>query len=134
MQAGLRRLSGEMDVERQLIVLAIFLFAVLVRVIVIGGTIGFYTPAVAEPSADSRIHFTLVQNLLAGRGFSLQGPTAITPPLYVFFLAGAYKVFGSPAALRVLQALIGGVACVLVYAAARRLAGPTTALVAGMVM
>ena len=134
MPAGLRRWFGQTDVERQLIVLAIFLFAVLVRVIVIGGTIGFYTPAVAEPSADSRIHFTLVQNLLAGRGFSFQGPTAITPPLYVFFLAGVYRAFGSPAAVRVLQALLGGLACVILYAVARRLADPRIALVAGMVM
>jgi 4-amino-4-deoxy-L-arabinose transferase-like glycosyltransferase len=134
MPAGLRRLFGETDVERQLILLAIFLFAVLVRVIVIGGTIGFYTPAVAEPAADSRIHFTLVQNLLAGRGFSLQGPTAITPPLYVFFLAGVYRAFGSPAAVRVIQALLGGLACVLLYGVARRLADPRTALVAGVVM
>ena len=120
--------------ERQLTVWAVFLFAVLVRVAVIGGSIGFYTPAPAEPAADSRIHFALVQNLLAGRGFSLQGPTAITPPLYVFFLAGVYRVLDSPAAVRVLQALLGGLACVLLYAVARRLADPTTALVAGAVM
>jgi 4-amino-4-deoxy-L-arabinose transferase-like glycosyltransferase len=134
MPPGLRRFLGALDVERQLTAWAIFLFAVLVRVVVIGGSIGFYTPAAAEPAADSRIHLALVQNLLAGRGFSLQGPTAITPPLYVFFLAGVYRVFGSPAAVRVLQALLGGLACVLLYAAARRLADPTTALVAGLVM
>jgi 4-amino-4-deoxy-L-arabinose transferase-like glycosyltransferase len=134
MTTALRRFFGDLDVERHLTVWAIFLFALLVRIAVIGGTIGFYTPAAAEPAADSRIHIALVQNLLAGRGFSLQGPTAITPPLYIFFLAGLYKIFGSPVAVRLVQALLGALACVLLYALGRRMADPTTGLVAGVIM
>jgi 4-amino-4-deoxy-L-arabinose transferase-like glycosyltransferase len=122
------------DWEGPLVLWAIFLFALLVRVLVISGTIGFQAPAAAEPAADSRIHIALVQNLLGGRGFALNGPTAMTPPLYIFFLAGIYRLFDSPATVRLVQAALGAAGCVLAYLIGRRIAGPATGLVAAMVL
>jgi 4-amino-4-deoxy-L-arabinose transferase-like glycosyltransferase len=116
--------------ETRLLVVAIFLFAVLVRLAVIGSTVGFHTPASAEPAADSRIHITLVENLLAGRGYSLDGPTGITPPLYIFFLAALYRVLGDPAAVRLVQAVVAAAGCLMLYAIVRRMHDAATGLIA----
>jgi 4-amino-4-deoxy-L-arabinose transferase-like glycosyltransferase len=118
------------DVETRLLIVAIFLFAVLVRVAVVGGTVGFHTPASAEPASDSRIHIMLVENLLAGRGYSLDGPTGITPPLYVFFLAALYRILGDPAAVRLVQIVLAAAACVVLYAIVRRVRDPATGVIA----
>jgi len=106
----------------------IFLLAVLVRVLAVSLTVGWSGPAFAEPSSDSRIHMTLVQNLLAGRGYTLDGePVASTPPLYIFFLAALYAVFGSPAWVRAVQVLLGATGCVVLYAIGRRIFDPPSA-------
>ncbi len=120
--------------ETLLLVVAIFLFAVLVRLAVIGSTVGFHTPAGAEPASDSRIHITLVENLLAGRGYSLDGPTAITPPFYIFFLTGLYRVLGDPAAVRLVQAVLAAAGCVMLYAIVRRVRDPATGLIAALLL
>src|SRR5579885_1277044 len=95
--------------------------ALCVRLAVIAGTIGLDTPAALEPAADSRIHIALVHSLLSGHGFSLAGvPTAITPPLYVYVLAGVYWLTGDPAAVRILQAILGALGCIVIYDIGRR--------------
>lgn len=110
---------------------ALFLFALLVRVLAIAGTVGFHTPAAAEPSADSRIHAALVQSLLTGRGFSMDGiATAATPPLYIFLLGGLYAVARDPAAVRFTQAILGAVCCLMLYAIGRKCFDHMTGLVA----
>ena len=114
---------------------SIFVFALVVRLAVTAGTIGFSTPAAAEPASDSRIHMNLVQNLLNGHGFSYNGvPTAITPPLYIFFLAGLYTLFGHPAPVRVVQAVLGAASCVLLYATGRKMFNPATGLIAAVLL
>ena len=68
--------------QQRLVLAAVIVFAALIRLATINGTIGFHTPAVLEGAADSRIHIALVQSLLDGRGYSFEGaPTGITPPL-----------------------------------------------------
>jgi len=109
----------------------LFGIALVARLAAIHGTIGFDTPAVLEPAADSRIHMMLVQNLLSGHGYSLFGsPTGWTPPLYVFLLTGIYRLTDDPAVVRCLQAVLGAGDCVLLYMIGRRLFDRTTALVA----
>jgi 4-amino-4-deoxy-L-arabinose transferase-like glycosyltransferase len=116
---------------RSLSTVGIFLVAVLVRLVVAAATVGFGTPADAEPASDSRIHMQIVRSLLAGGGYALDGePVASTPPLYVFFLAGLYGLGATPAAVRVLQALLGACGCLLLYAAGRRIFDEFTGLVA----
>lgn len=119
--------------ETGLTLAVLVLFSLLVRLAVIGATVGFHTPAGAEPASDSRIHAELVTSLLNGRGFSLDGrPTAITPPLYVFVLAGLYGVFESPSAVRVFQALLGSGGVLLLYAIGRRLFDHRAGLIAAI--
>ncbi len=126
------RATPTVALEERLWIMAIFLFAVLVHFAVIGGTIGLHTAAALEPAADSRIHIALVQSLLEGHGYSLGEPTAITPPLYIFFLTGLYWVFDSPVAVRIAQTLLAAAGCVIMYAIGRRLFGRTTGLVAAV--
>jgi 4-amino-4-deoxy-L-arabinose transferase-like glycosyltransferase len=114
---------------------AIFVFAFVVRLAGVAGTIGFSTPAAAEPASDSRIHMALVHSLLDGHAFRYRGaPTAITPPLYIFFLAGLYRLFGHPAMVRLAQVALGAAGCVLLYAIGRRMFNPTTGLVAAALL
>jgi len=123
------------NLEHRLILVAIFLFALLVRVVVIDATVGFSTPAAVEPAADSRIHIAIVQSLLEGKGYRFDGKrTAITPPLYIFFLAGLYRVFHSPEFIRLIQAVIGAVGCILLFEIGRRMLGYATGLVAALVL
>lgn len=115
--------------------LVICVLAAVVRLAAAGVVVGLDTPAAQEPAADSRLHVALAESMLAGRGFAVNGaPTAVTPPLYVAFIAGIYALFGSPAAVRVVQALLGALACLLTYAIARRLLDARAALWAAAAM
>jgi 4-amino-4-deoxy-L-arabinose transferase-like glycosyltransferase len=96
-------------------------------------TVGMQTPADAEPASDSRIHLTLTQNLLAGKGFSLHQPTAITPPLYILFLAGLYGIFQDPAVVRLVQIGLGAIGCLMLYAIGRQLFGHAVAGIAAAI-
>jgi 4-amino-4-deoxy-L-arabinose transferase-like glycosyltransferase len=121
--------------SREILVWLLFTFALLVRFAVVAETIGFDTPAYLEPSADSRIHIALVQNLLSGRGYSLDGaPTAITPPLYVLVIAGLYWLSGDPSVVRIVQAVLGALSCVVLYAIGQKLFDSRTGLVAGVLL
>jgi 4-amino-4-deoxy-L-arabinose transferase-like glycosyltransferase len=121
--------------SHEVVVWLLFILAFLVRIVVIAQTIGLSTPASLEPAADSRIHIALVHNLLAGRGYSLAGaPTAITPPLYVYFLAGLYWLTGDPSVVRIVQAILGALGCVVMYALGRKLFDAWTGLIAGAVL
>ncbi|MDR5708475.1 MAG: glycosyltransferase family 39 protein [Armatimonadota bacterium] len=107
----------------------IFLLALLVRTSVVALTVGWSAPASAEPASDSRIHMELTQNLLGGRGYTLDGePVASTPPLYIFFLAALYAVFGSPVWVRGVQVLLGAAGVLVLYATGRRILDEPTAL------
>ena len=51
------------------------------------------------------------------------------PPLYPYFLGMSYRVFGhSPHAVRLIQALLGTLACLLIYLLGRRAFTPTVGL------
>lgn len=115
--------------------LAICALAIVIRLVASAIFVGIDTPAAEEPAADSRLHAALTQSVLAGNGFAIDGaPTAITPPLYVAFLAVIYRVFGGPAAVRIIQALLGGLACFLAYEVARRHLDRTAGLWAALIV
>ncbi|MCS7173057.1 MAG: glycosyltransferase family 39 protein [Armatimonadetes bacterium] len=115
--------------------LGVFLFAFLVRLLVVDLTVGWSTPASAEPASDSRIHMTLVHNLLAGRGYTLDGePTATTPPLYILFLTALYGILRAPVWIRVVQIALGAAGCVVLYAVGRRLFDLPTALLGAVLL
>ncbi len=121
--------------SRETAVWLLFAVALCVRLLVIAQTVGFDTPASLEAASDSRIHIALVQSLLGGHGFSIRGtPTAITPPLYIYFLAGLYWLGGDPSVVRIVQAILGGLGCVVLYAIGRRMFDAATGLVAGLLL
>jgi hypothetical protein len=88
-------------------------------------------------SNDPMDYDRLGRLLADGRGFGASilspsgGPTAFRPPLYPLFLGAVYKVTGgSMLAARLVQALLGAVAVLLVWLIARRLFDRRAALVA----
>jgi len=91
----------------------IFLLAVVVRLIFI---IAF--PKVDEGELmDSTRYKRVAINLIEGKGFTEYGdvPTAFSPPLYPFFLAGVFKIFGqSNFAVKVIQAILSGLTCLVI--------------------
>ena len=134
MRAGTLPASEGMP-PKSLLPWALFAGALSVRLAAITATVGVYTPAAAEPAADSRIHIAIVEGLLAGHGFQWNGaPTAATPPLYIFMLAGLYGLFHSPAAVRLAQAGLGALGCVIFYGTVRRLCDDVTAAAAAALL
>ncbi|MBN1956496.1 MAG: glycosyltransferase family 39 protein [Anaerolineae bacterium] len=85
---------------------------------------------------DAGSYDQIARSLLAGNGFSLhEGPTAFWPPLYPYFLAGLYALFGYHLWIaRLVQALLGAIAVGAVYETARLLFGRRVALLAGIGM
>jgi 4-amino-4-deoxy-L-arabinose transferase-like glycosyltransferase len=85
-------------------------------------------------SLPDAIRFSQVAKaLLEGKGFAEYGrrPTAFVPPVYPAFLAGCYAAFGfRTLPVKIIQSLLGGLLCWVVFAAARRSLGDRTALVA----
>ncbi len=69
----------------------------------------FYAaPWYSGDGGDAAEYSAIAQNIAGGKGFTLQGQaTSIRPPLYVFFLAGAYKLFGNQNLSAVRMAQIG---------------------------
>lgn len=73
---------------------------------------------------DTTFYASAGQSLAAARGYTnfLGFPTAQWPPAYPFLLAGIFKVFGSDnfVAAKVVNALAGGLTCLLIYLIAAR--------------
>lgn len=91
-------------------------------------------------SGDPFDYDRLGRLLAAGQGFGESvlspsgGPTAFRAPLYPLFLGGVYEVTdGSMLAARLLQALLGAVAVVLLWFVSQRLFGRAAAFVAACV-
>jgi len=72
-------------------------------------------------------------DFLSGRWLPREG-AFYQAPLYPFFLAGVYRLFGvSLLAARIAQALLGSGTAVLVYLIGRRSCGRATGVVAGLI-
>jgi len=102
-----------------LIFAAIFLAAVLVRLV-------FFLdyqklPFSRTPIIDAEFHDRWAQQILAGDVLSIQqGELLYKAPLYPYFLALIYLVFGhSTIAVELIQILLGGLSCGLVFLIAR---------------
>lgn len=89
------------------------------------------------PVADALDYDTIAVNLATGHGFSLNPdvPTPRRAPGYPFFLAAVYKTFGhSWLPVRLLQALLGALTCLLAFRTAERLFGERAGPVAGWLL
>lgn len=84
------------------------------------------------PALDGLYHDLHARAIAAGQP---EQHAFFRAPLYYYFLAGVYKVFGhSFWAARLIQALIGSASCVLLYQLGLRVFRPTIALIAGVMM
>ncbi len=88
-------------------------------------------PAFSSPIMDSLWHVQWARAVALG----LWEPEVFfRAPLYPFFLAGAFKVFGFGYLVpRLVQAAVGGVTCVLIWRLGRELAGRSAGLAAGVI-
>ena len=73
------------------------------------------------PLGDAKQYDNIAVNILSGNGLSevFDGPrvpTSKRPPIYPLFLAGIYAIFGhNYFAVKVIQAIIGGIFCIVVF-------------------
>jgi 4-amino-4-deoxy-L-arabinose transferase-like glycosyltransferase len=114
----------------------VILFAILaVSVTLRAGTALYLGDIVDAPPllTDQRSYHALGERLITGHGFSFDRgwypftsadtPTAHWSFLYSLFVAGVYAIFGPhPLAVRLIQAMVGGIVLpLMVYAFSRRL-------------
>lgn len=112
--------SNMMHTRRTLLIL-LFLIAFAVRLIF--AYIGFVYPDPGSPGSDSMRFDAIGLNLSTGGGFVVDGlPATDRAPLYCFFLAAIYFLFGhNYAAVIFFQSLIGAFTCLLVFGIARKI-------------
>ena len=108
----------------------IFLLAAALRVLYVAHA--WTVPAARYPTVDGRAYHERALEILAGNGIGSQIP--YQDPLYAYFLAGLYALFGpgSPGVLFV-QALLDASTAVFVYWIARRVFDDRIALIAGLI-
>ena len=100
-----------------LVFAAVVLLAFALRVIYISQLRD--SPLFEYPRMDARYHDQWAQAIVAGETF-MEGPY-FRAPLYSFFLAAVYKVFGHGYLVpRLLQSLLGSVSCGMVFLIGRR--------------
>ena len=106
-------------IKQHHLMLVIFLLALIIRLI-------FVIPSKNIPSSDAASYDSLGLSLSKGDGYvNADGsPNSFRPPFYPAFLAIIYKFFGhSYPAVRVIQSIIGAIACVLIFLIAGRIGG-----------
>jgi cytochrome c-type biogenesis protein CcmH/NrfG len=115
--------------EDRKILLVIILIALALRVAYVLDTRD--SPYFDHPTLDSFWYDAKAKDVLAG---DLLGASAtFRVPLYVYFMAGVYAVFGhSFMALLLIQAVLGALACGLLYVLGKRLFGTVAGIVAGL--
>lgn len=91
-----------------------------------------YSPSV--PTNDFMRYATYGVRIADGLGFSsVAGPTAFSPPLYPYFLAGIFMLFGQAImTVKLMQVLLGTLTVLLTYLLARQLFATFTAYVAAL--
>jgi 4-amino-4-deoxy-L-arabinose transferase-like glycosyltransferase len=103
--------------KEKFVVSGIFLFALAVRLLFV-----LATGLGDAPTYDGIGYDILAVNLSQGKGFVGDAPTAFRPPAYPLFLAGVYVLFGHHyEAVRLIQALLDAVTCLVFYFVAKRL-------------
>lgn len=116
------------DFKEKKILFFIFFLAVAIRFLYIYFFSGFNT----LPGMDEIFYQKVADNIVDGFGFVVKEgiPTTKKPPVYPYFMALIYLLFGKGnfLALRTAQIVIGGVCTVLIYFIAKKLANEKIAL------
>jgi 4-amino-4-deoxy-L-arabinose transferase-like glycosyltransferase len=111
--------------------------AVIIGCVALAGRFyGVYSSDLLEVVySDYQVYDEQARNLLAGRGFwsDLEPERSRRGPLYPFFLAGIYSVFGPAySAVRIVQCVLGAGTAVLIFLLASHLFHPRIGLWAGL--
>jgi len=87
-----------------------------------------------SPRYDAKGYDEFALSIAQGKGFSVGGkPTSVRPPFYPFFLAGIYSLFGHEyRAVRIVQACLGALTCLMVFWIARILFTEAVAILSGI--
>lgn len=111
----------------RLAVLIIFIVALLPRIMLV-------VYSVEEPAYDAKGYDARAISIWKYRVFGNDGkPTSCKPPLYSFFLALIYSIFGhSYFAVRIIQSFLGALSCIIIYFIALKLIDKNAALVSGL--
>ncbi len=111
-------------------VLALFIFAFLIRFAYLNQIKS--SPLFDAPLLDTKYHDQWAQAILKGQDF--EKGVFFRAPLYPYFLASVYKIFGRNFYLvRLIQFLIGSLSCVLVYLIGKRIFNPRVGRIAGLI-
>lgn len=99
------------------------------------------SPLIEAPILDEQVHDTWAQQFAAGEAWSVDRRTGeprpyFRAPLYVWFLGGVYALAGHDpgVAPRVVQAILGALACGLLFLLGARLFDERTGVIAGLAM
>jgi 4-amino-4-deoxy-L-arabinose transferase-like glycosyltransferase len=120
---------------RRNVLILILCFAVLLRILFI---IFYWTD---KPlTLDMKEYILLGRNIAQGKGFNYGEEEALgaehysRPPLYPFFLAGIFSLFGTNLYIvRIIQALLGGINCILIYLIAQRIINQKAGIIAAFI-
>lgn len=125
---GTDQKSDQKTIRKNL--LLIFFLAIAVRIFYI-----FAFPPRPMDWDDSKAWNFVALKFLKGEGFltHTEAMDPKRPPVYPIFMAGIYKLFGQEnfLAIKVAQAFVSALTCLLFYAVAYLLFGPTSALWSG---
>jgi tetratricopeptide (TPR) repeat protein len=111
------------------IIIGIFVFAFAIRFIYLQEMKS--SPLFDTPTMDAEYHDQWAQSILKGEDFT--GGVFFRAPLYPYFLAAVYKLFGhNYFAARLIQFIIGSLSCVLVYLLGRKVFNRRVAIIAGV--
>jgi 4-amino-4-deoxy-L-arabinose transferase-like glycosyltransferase len=94
-------------------------------------------PQLGDPDGmDTANYLHLTRSLLESGSFAMWAkPTAYVAPVYPFFLAGVFKIFGENLlAVKLIHVLLGTASVALVYCLAARIMRPFVALLAALLM
>ena len=127
---------------RRLWLAAIFLFALAIRAVFLFGVFPNASRIVPGLNISVGMSFdgydAIARQLLQGHGYRLaagEPPTAARAPLYPLLLAGLYRVFGTGIApVLWVHALLGALACALLFLAGCRMFGRTVGATAGILL
>lgn len=112
------------------IVAGIFILALVLRLFHLQ-QIKSHDPFFALPSVDPRVYHAWAVEISEGNWLGTE--VFFNSPLYPYFLAVIYKIFGqSFFVAKLIQFLMGSFSCLLIYLLAKRIFNPKVGLVAGV--
>jgi tetratricopeptide (TPR) repeat protein len=129
-------LSSKFFTRERIILIAIFLFAFLLRLIHILQYMDnpFFTTLLGDPSYYDNWAQKIAQGMFRGAEPDGGELTFFRGPVYSLILAAFYKIFGHDVLIpRIFQAILGAMSCLLVALIARRLFDQKIGILAGFI-